>query len=52
MVRVVNARDMYACLYGITNRGLAAGCKYIHCSIVLFQYMHDTLSISSNIGFL
>lgn len=36
MVRVVNARDMYACLYRVTNGRLAAGCRYIHCSISIY----------------
>lgn len=36
MVRVVNARDMYACLYRITNGRFAAGCRYIHCSISIY----------------
>lgn len=36
MVRVVNARDIYACLYRVTNGRLAAGCRYIPCSISIY----------------
>ena len=51
MVRVVNARDIYACLYRVTNGRLAAGCRYIPCSISIYAgrlvHIQHTLYTSS-----